>query len=49
MYKLEVFESGMVRKLLGPKRDEVTEGWAKLCNEECHDFFFASDTIRVIK
>jgi len=47
MYKLEVFESEMVRKLLGPKRDEVTEGWTKLCNEECH-FLCASDTIRVI-
>jgi len=39
----------MVRKLLGPKRDEVTEGWTKLCNEECHDFFCASNIIRVIK
>ena len=49
MYKLEVFESGMVRRLLGPKREEVTEGWAKLCSEECHDFFCAPDIIRVIK
>jgi hypothetical protein len=49
MYKLEVFESGMVRKLLGPKWDEVKEGWTKWCNEEFHDFFCTPDIIWVIK
>jgi hypothetical protein len=44
-----VFESRMLRKLLGPKRDQVTGGWTKLCNEELHDLCCAPDISRVIK
>jgi len=29
----------MLRKVLGPKRDEVTVGWRKLSNEELHDMY----------
>ncbi|PNF23781.1 hypothetical protein B7P43_G16802, partial [Cryptotermes secundus] len=36
-YRLRVFENRMLRRLFGPTRDEVTEGWRKLHNEELHN------------
>jgi hypothetical protein len=38
-HKLKVFENGVLRRLFGSKRDEVTEGWRKLRNEELHNFY----------
>jgi len=32
-----VFKNRVLRKILGPKRDEVTEEWRKWHNEELHD------------
>jgi hypothetical protein len=32
--KLRVFENWMLRRIHGPKRDEVTREWRKLHNEE---------------
>jgi hypothetical protein len=32
--RLRVFENRVLRKIFGPKRDEVTRGWRKLHNEE---------------
>jgi hypothetical protein len=32
--RLRVFENWVLRRILGPKMDEVTEGWRKLHNEE---------------
>jgi hypothetical protein len=37
-HRLKVFENRMLRKIYGPKRDEVTEGWRKLHNEELHNW-----------
>jgi hypothetical protein len=34
---LTVFENKVVRRIFGPKRDEVTGGWRKLHNEELHN------------
>jgi hypothetical protein len=34
-----VFESRVLRKIFGPKRDEVTEEWRKLHNEERNDLY----------
>jgi hypothetical protein len=31
-YKVRVFVNGVLRRILGPKRDEVMGGWGKLCN-----------------
>jgi hypothetical protein len=31
-----VFENRVVRRIFGPKRDEVIRGWRKLHNEEFH-------------
>jgi hypothetical protein len=39
----------MLRKVTGPRRDEVTGHWRKLHNEELFDFYFSSDIINVIK
>jgi hypothetical protein len=36
---LRVFENRVLRRIFGPKRDEVTGEWRKLCNEELHDLY----------
>jgi hypothetical protein len=35
-----VFENRVLRRILGPKRDEVIGGWRKLHNEELHNLYF---------
>jgi hypothetical protein len=35
--RLRVFKNGVLRRILGPKRDEVTGEWRKLHNEELND------------
>jgi hypothetical protein len=44
-----VFESRVLRRIFGPKRDEVTGGWRKLHNEELHNLYSSPSIIRVIK
>ena len=39
----------MLRRISGPKRDEVTEEWRKLHTEELNDLYFSPNIIRVIK
>jgi hypothetical protein len=39
----------MLRKIFGPKRDEVTGEWRKLHNEELNYLYFSSNICRVIK
>jgi hypothetical protein len=36
-----------VKKLPGPKREDVTGDWRKLHNEELHDLYFLPHIIRV--
>jgi hypothetical protein len=45
-----VFENRVLR-IFGPKRDEVTGGWRKLCNEELRDLYSSPSIItrRIIK
>jgi hypothetical protein len=38
-----------LKKLLGPKRNEVTREWRKLHNEELNDLYFSPNIVRVIK
>jgi hypothetical protein len=38
-----------LRRIFGPKRDEVTEGWRKLHNEELHNLYSSPSIIRMIK
>jgi hypothetical protein len=35
--RLRVFENKVLRRVFGPKRDEVTGEWRKLHNEELYD------------
>jgi hypothetical protein len=44
-----VFENRVLRRIFGPKRDEVTGEWRKLHNEELHDLYSSSSIIRIIK
>jgi hypothetical protein len=44
-----VFENRMLRRVFGPKRDEVMGEWRKLYNEELHDLYSSPSTIRIIK
>jgi hypothetical protein len=39
----------MLRRIFGPKRDEVTGEWRKLHNEEIHDLYSSPSIIRIIK
>jgi hypothetical protein len=43
------FENRVLRKIFGPKRDEVTGGWRKLHNEELHNLYCSPSIIRIIK
>jgi hypothetical protein len=36
-HRLRVFENRVLRRIFGLKREEVTGGWRKLCNEELHN------------
>jgi hypothetical protein len=47
--RLRVFENRVLRRILGPKRDEVTGDWRKLHNEEFHKLYSSPSIIRVIK
>jgi hypothetical protein len=47
--RLRVYENMMLRRIFGPKRDEVTEEWRKLHNEELNILHFSLNIVRVIK
>jgi hypothetical protein len=47
--RLRVFENRVLRRVFGPKRDEVTEKWRKLHNEELNDLYSLPDIVRVVK
>jgi len=44
-----VFENRVLRKVFGPKRNEVTGGWRKLHNEELNDLYSLPNIVRVVK
>jgi hypothetical protein len=48
-HRWRVFENRVLRRIHGPKRDEVTEGWRKLHNEELHKLYLSSNIVRMIK
>jgi hypothetical protein len=48
-HRLREFENRVLKRIFGPKRDEVTGEWRKLHNEELHDFYSSPSIIRIIK
>jgi hypothetical protein len=44
-----LFENRVLRRIFGPKRDEVTGEWRKLHKEELHDLYSSPSIIRMIK
>jgi hypothetical protein len=48
-HRLRVFENRVLRRIFGPKRDEVTGEWRKLRNEELHKLYSSPDIIRQVK
>jgi len=46
--KLRVFENMVLRRIFGPRRDEVTGEWRKLHNEELNDLYSSPNIVRVI-
>jgi hypothetical protein len=48
-HRLRVFENRVLRRIFGPKRDEVTGEWRKLHNEELRDLYSSSSIIRIMK
>jgi hypothetical protein len=46
---LRVFENRVLRRIFGPKKDEVTGEWRKLHNEELRDLYSFVSIIKMIK
>ena len=44
-----MFENRVLRRVFGPKRDEVTGVWRKLHNEELSDLYSLQNIVRVVK
>jgi len=47
--RLRVLENRVLRKIFGPKRDEVTREWRKLHNVELNNLYTSTNIVRVIK
>jgi hypothetical protein len=43
-----VFENRVLRRIFGPKREEVAGGWRRLHNEELHNLFDSPNIVSVI-
>jgi hypothetical protein len=46
---LKLFEVRVLRRMFGPKREEVAGGWRRLHNEELHNLYTSPDIVRVMK
>ena len=44
--RLRVFEKRVLRRVFGPKRDEVTGEWRRLHNEELSDLYCSPNNVR---
>ena len=44
-----MFENMVLRRILGPRRDEVTGEWRRLHDEELNDLYSSPNIVRVIK
>jgi len=48
-HRLRVLENRVLRRIFGPRRDEVTGEWRKLHNEELNNECFSPNVVQVIK
>jgi hypothetical protein len=48
MSRIIVHRENVMRRVFGPKRDEVTREWRKLHNEELNDLYSLSNIVRVV-
>ena len=47
--RLRMFENRVLRRVFGPKREELTGEWRRLHNEELNDLYSLPNIVRVIK
>jgi hypothetical protein len=47
--RLRVFENRVLKRIFGPKRNEVTGQWRKIHSEELNDPYSSTNTVWVIK
>jgi len=47
--KLRLFENVVLRRIFGPRRDEVTGEWRRMHNEELNDLYPSPNIVRLIK
>jgi hypothetical protein len=48
-HRLRVLENRVLRRIFGPKRDEMAGGWRKLHNEELYNLYSSPNKITMIK
>ena len=48
-HRLRMFENRVLRRIFGPKKDEVKREWRKLHGEELNDLYSSPNTVLVIK
>jgi hypothetical protein len=49
MYRWRVFQNKALKRIFGPKREEVAGGWRRLHNDELHNLYASLNFIRAIK
>jgi hypothetical protein len=49
VHRLRVSENRMLRRIFGPRKDEMTGNWRKLHNEELHNLYYSPNLIRMMK
>ena len=47
--RLRMFENRVLRRVFGPKRDEVTGEWRKVHNEELNNLYSLPNIVRVVE
>jgi hypothetical protein len=49
VHRLRCFVNRVLRRIFGPKREEVAGGWRRLHNEELHNLYTSPYIVRMIK